>query len=315
MSDTGEHEVEHEITVRAPRGEVYRLLADVTNWPRIFPPSVHVQCLERTGGSERIQIWATANGEPKNWTSRRELDPQAMRIEFTQEVTAPPVAAMSGTWILEEGSARDTRLRLLHRFRAAGDDPAALDWIVQAVDSNSRSELASLKANIELATMAADRTMSFTDSVTVDGAAKDLYEFVHEAQLWSERLPHVADVRLTEATPGLQKLWMRTLSKDGGTHTTESVRVCFPYRNIVYKQTTLPALMSLHTGYWAFTEDDEGVVTAISQHTVTIRTENIAAVLGPGADLEQARRFVRGALGANSRATLGHAKAYAETRR
>ncbi len=36
-------EVEHEITVRAPAREVYRLIAEVENWPLIFPPSVYVE--------------------------------------------------------------------------------------------------------------------------------------------------------------------------------------------------------------------------------------------------------------------------------
>ena len=46
-----------------------------SNWPRIFPPTIHVDQVERDGTQERIRIWATANGEPKNWTSRRTLDP------------------------------------------------------------------------------------------------------------------------------------------------------------------------------------------------------------------------------------------------
>ncbi|MGV2387206.1 MAG UNVERIFIED_CONTAM: cyclase, partial [Thermobifida fusca] len=54
---------------------------------------------------------------------------------------------------------------------------------------------------------------------------------------------------------------------------------------------------------------------ATSQHTVVINTDRITDVLGAGAALAQARKAVREALGANSRATLGLAKAYAEERR
>ena len=56
----------------------------------------------------------------------------------------------------------------------------------------------------------------------------------------AERLPHVARVVLTEDTPGLQFLEMDTRTKDGSTHTTKSVRVCFPDTRIAYKQITLP---------------------------------------------------------------------------
>ena len=128
-------------------------------------------------------------------------------------------------------------------------------------------------------------------------------------------MPHVARVRLTETTPGLQVLNMDTRTRDGATHTTESIRVCFPHRRIAYKQTTLPALMTLHTGYWEFTEDDQGWTTATSQHTVMIDSEKITQVLGPGAGVTEARSFIREALGNNSRATLRHAKEYAEARR
>ncbi|MEU0671719.1 aromatase/cyclase [Streptomyces sp. NPDC006172] len=307
-------EVEHEITISAPASEVYRLIADVANWPRIFPPTIYVDHLERSGNEELIGIWATANGEAKNWTSRRTLDPEGLRITFRQQVSAPPVASMGGTWIIEPLDARTSRVRLLHHYTAVDDDPAGLAWIDEAVDRNSRSELAALRTNVELATVAEELTFSFEDTVKVDGSAKDLYDFVNEAGLWSERLPHVATVRLTEDTPGLQTLEMDTRAKDGSTHTTKSYRVCLEGRRIAYKQTTLPALMNLHTGYWTFRETDEGTF-ASSQHTVVLRPENIEKILGPEAGVAEARAYVQGALSTNSRATLNHAKAYAEARR
>jgi aromatase len=97
-------------------------------------------------------------------------------------------------------------------------------------------------------------------------------------------------------------------------HTTKSYRVTFPHHKIAYKQVTLPALMTLHTGYWTFTETATGV-TASSQHTVTLNTENIARILGADATVADARAYVQNALSTNSRATLGHAKAHAEARR
>lgn len=108
---------------------------------------------------------------------------------------------------------------------------------------------------------------------------------------------------------------MDTLTKDGSSHTTESVRVCFPQHRIAYKQTTLPALMALHTGYWEFRTNPDGSTTASSQHTVIIEASRITEILGPDAGVPEARTFLREALGGNSRATLNHAKNYAEARR
>ncbi|MFB6936046.1 aromatase/cyclase [Streptomyces chartreusis] len=307
-------QVEHEITVDAPAPAVYRLIAEVENWPRIFPPTIYVDHLERGEREERIRIWATANGEAKNWTSRRTLDPDALRITFRQEVSTPPVAAMGGTWIIEPLSDTSSRIRLLHDYRAIDDDPEGLKWIDEAVDRNSRSELAALKTNVELAHASEEITFSFEDTVQIDGSAKDAYDFVNEAGLWVERLPHVASVRFSEDTPGLQTLEMDTRAKDGSTHTTKSYRVTFPHHRIAYKQVTLPALMTLHTGYWTFEENASGVA-ASSQHTVVLNTANIARILGADATVADARAYVQNALSTNSRATLGHAKDHAENRR
>ncbi|AUH39566.1 aromatase/cyclase [Streptomyces sp. CMB-StM0423] len=308
-------EVEHTIEISAPAGTIYTLLADVGHWPRIFPPTIYADREETGPDEERIRIWATANGAAKNWMSRRFLYPAERRIRFRQEVSTPPVAEMGGTWIIEELGAGGSRVRLLHDYRAIGDDPDDLAWIDRAVDTNSTTELASLKENVERA-HAADRdelTFSFSDEVRIEGTAKDAFDFINEAGQWPERLPHVATVRFSEDTPGLQSLEMDTRAKDGSTHTTKSYRVAFAPHRIAYKQVTLPALMTLHTGIWTFEEDgDGGAVTATSQHTVTLNTDNIARVLGEQATVADARAYVQGALSANSSATLGHAKDYAE---
>ncbi|GAA1834465.1 SRPBCC family protein [Luedemannella flava] len=314
MSQSTPREVEHDITIAAPAEAVYRLIAEVGNWPQVFPPTIFVDHVERTPRSERIRIWATAKGEAKNWTSRRELDPDALRITFRQEVSAHPIAAMGGAWHFEPVSENETKVRLLHDYRAVDDDPEHLAWIDEAVDRNSRSELDALKRIVEAAAATAELTFEFTDTVQINGSAKDVYDFINDAHLWAERLPHVAMVELTEDVPGLQTLEMDTRTKDGSTHRTKSYRVTFPHQRIAYKQITLPALMTVHTGVWTFTENEAGVA-ASSQHTVVLNPDNIAGVLGPAAGIPQARTYVQNALSTNSRATLGYAKDYAERNR
>ncbi|MET8278911.1 aromatase/cyclase [Micromonospora sp. NPDC005174] len=307
-------QVEHEIVAEAPASTVYDLIAQVGNWPRLFPPTIYAEQVEAGDGAERIRIWATANNTAKTWTSRRTLDPERLTIGFRQEISAPPVAAMGGTWKIEPLTTTRCRIRLLHDYRAVDDEPDSLRWIDEAVDRNSRSELAALRASVEATVADAGLSFSFEDTVRVDGSAKDVYDFINEAGLWEQRLPHVARVTLTEDTPGLQVLEMDTRARDGSTHTTKSYRVTLPYHRIAYKQVTLPALMTLHTGVWTFTDDDQGV-TATSQHTVVLNPAAIARVLGEDATVDDARTYVREALSANSRATLGHAKDYAEKKR
>lgn len=296
----------------APAADVYQLISEVRHWPRIFPPTVHVEHLGGDGGQERIQIWATANGEPKTWTSLRTLHPESLRVDFLQEISSPPVDSMSGTWIVEPVSEKESVLRLLHDFRAVDDDPDDLEWIDKAVDRNSRSELAAIKANIEL-DVHEGRTISFEDSVHIEGSVRDVFDFINEAGLWKQRLPHVDRVSCTEETSGLQVLEMDTRGKDGSVHTTKSIRICLAPDLIVYKQITLPPILTLHIGRWSIEEDGSGI-TVTSQHTVVIDNEEVPRLLGPDVGLSEAKDRVRKTLGANSLATLALAKEYAEQR-
>ncbi|AYC43050.1 aromatase/cyclase [Streptomyces griseorubiginosus] len=305
------HESRHEIKISAPAETVYRMLAQAEDWPRLFPPNIYVDQVERGEREERIRIWATAGDTVKNWTSRRILDPENLRIRFRQEVSTPPVAAMGGTWHIEALPSGDALVRLDHDYQAV--DTESLAWLDEVVDGNSRSELENLRAIAESEGATDERTCSFEDTIAISGSAADVYEFIDRADLWTDRLPHVLAVRLEEPAPGVQTLEMDTLSKDGSSHTTKSYRVCLPHHRIAYKQVTLPALITLHTGRWTITPTEDGV-TASSQHTFTVNTENIAKILGADATLQDAIGYVRTALSTNSMATLGLAKSFAEGR-
>ncbi|MEU6393850.1 aromatase/cyclase [Streptomyces sp. NPDC046939] len=303
--------VEHEIVVSAPATAVYRLLAKVANWPRIFPSVVHVDQVEPLSRGERIRVWETMDGKVKTWTTTRVFDPYGLRIEFQEEEPGLP-GTVQGAWSIEPRSATESTVRVLRTCPTAG--PAERAGALARAHERSRTELASLGPRLESAHAATTLTFSFTDTVHIDGAAEDVYDFIHDADRWQERLPHVARVRLAEDPSGLQTLEMDTRSADGSTHTTVSHRVTFPHHRIAYRQFTLPALMTLHTGVWTF-RDDDGGTAASSQHTVVLNTDNIAGVLGPDADVARARDYVRTALSTNSTATLRLAKAYAESRR
>ncbi|MFJ9646100.1 aromatase/cyclase [Streptomyces sp. NPDC101206] len=306
------HRTTHEVSLAAPAGVVHGLVADAAKWPLYFPPNVHVEQIESDGSRERLRMWATANGQVKSWTSRRTLDPARHRIDFRQEVPAAPLESMGGSWIIEPRGTDACRLVLLHDFTVAGDDADDVAWVERATDTNSRAELDTVKRLAEGFGRLDDLELSFEDSVRVDAPAELVYEFLHRVQDWPERIPHVSRLDVTEPEPGVQVMSMDTLTADGRSHTTESVRVCFPQaRRIVYKQTATPLLMAAHTGEWSLTEDATGL-TVTSQHSVILREENITAVLGADATVADCRRYVREALGRNSTATLDLAKAHAE---
>lgn len=306
------HAVTHDITVDAPVAKVFGLIADATAWPRIFGPTVHVERLWAGGTQERLQLWATANSAARTWTSIRTLDPVARRIGFRQEHSPDPIASMGGCWTFEPLPDNRSRVLLDHDYAVVGDDPAGLRWISTAVDSNSTAELSALKAYAEAESLAPEDT--FDDTIEVAGAAEDVYDFIYRADLWPRRLPHVAQLSLTEEHAGLQVMEMETRTADGSAHNTTSVRVCFPPDRIVYKQVVVPPLMTVHLGEWSVTRAD-GRVAVSSRHTVRINPDKVDSILGAGATIADARRFVRDALSRNSRTTLEHARSYAEGRR
>ena len=307
------HTTAHHVDVAAPAGVVYGLIADTPSWPRYFPPNVHVEQLEFDGVSERLRMWATANGRIRSWTSSRQLSPRDRRIVFRQDTPAAPVRSMLGTWSVDAVDAHTCRLTLLHDFTVEGDDPGDTAWVEQALDTNSRVQLSSLRKIAESWQRLDELTLTFEDSVRVRGGAELVYDFLYRVADWPERVPHVARLELTEDQPGVQVMTMDTLTADGAAHTTRSVRICFPHAGrIVYKQTVTPALMTAHTGEWSVVPDETGV-TVVSQHSVMLRAEAVEAVLGPGATVSDARRYVREALGRNSLTTLELARRHAES--
>lgn len=201
-------------------------------------------------------------------------------------------------------------MRFTHDFEAAGDDPRDVEWIREVIDRNTTAELGALRDAAER-DRHGDLTHSFEDTVVFTGTAERAYEFLHDAAQWSRRLPHVAACAVEESTPGIQTMDMDTLTADGSTHSTRSVRICFPHKRIVYKQLRTPALLTAHTGEWLVAETAVGV-EIVSRHTVTIAPEAIPEILGADADIGRARSFVREALGRNSRTTMEHARAFAE---
>ncbi|OIK05995.1 aromatase/cyclase [Streptomyces monashensis] len=307
------HRTRHSVEVDAQAGVVYGLISDAVQWPLFFPPNVHVERLEFDGTNERLRMWALANGDVRSWISQRVQNPQERRIEFQQTRPQAPVETMFGTWIVEERPGGASLLTLLHDFTVAGDRPEDVAWVERACDTNSRAELGNLKRLAERWTRLDEIVLSFEDSVRVKGPAELVYDFLYRVGDWPELIPHVSRLDVTEDTPGVQVMSMDTLTADGSAHTTESVRICFPHAGrIVYKQTTTPALMEAHTGEWSVVPDETGV-TVVSQHSVVLREEAVENVLGAGADIAVARRYVREALGRNSTATLNLAKRHAES--
>jgi aromatase len=311
MSNSRQRTMVNSHVISAPPQAVYDLVADVTRWPTIFAPSLYILPLELAEHAERFQLWALVNGQVKTWVSRRTLDSQQLRISFAQEHTQPPFVSMGGEWEFHSLPGNRAEVVLTHHFRTI--DGESLDAVTAAVDHNSEQELTALGRLGQLGHPIDDVVLSFEDTVHLDGAAADAYRFVYRSDEWPQRLSHVSRVVLHEEPPGVQDMEMDTVTADGSTHTTRSIRLCFAAERIVYKQLVPPALLFGHSGGWTFTDGADGALVT-ARHTVAINPAAISEILGRNRTLADARKFLRTALGANSRATLAHAGAYAQSR-
>jgi aromatase len=304
-----EYHTLHSTTLHGDPDIVYGLVADVTRWPAIFPPTVHV---ERKGNDrhEVLQMWALAHGAVRSWQSERTLDSLARTVDFRQTRSAHPVASMSGRWEIQPEADGTVTVLLHHWYRAVDDDAEAVELIDSACERNSVSELASLTAAVAGEMSEDDLVLDFTDELSIAASPEAVYEFLDRAERWPETLPHVARVDLEEPADGVQLLAMDTQAADGSTHTTESIRVCLDGNRIAYKQVKTPEVMSAHIGLWTIRGDGAGGAVAASRHVVVIRPEKVTELLGPDATIAQAREMIRSSLGGNSRATLAHASRF-----
>ncbi|WEP01120.1 SRPBCC family protein (plasmid) [Streptomyces sp. FXJ1.172] len=298
----------HHVHVSAPAGVVYAVLADGGKLPLYCSGSVHVECLESDGGRERVRMWSLMNGQVKSWTSWRHLDPVERRMEFRQDAPASSHNSVGGVLTIRAEGPRETQLEL--RFGTDGPPDAA--WLEQMAGLDIRTQLMQLKSFAERWTRLDDLVLTFEDSIHVHGPAELAYDVLYRAGSWPEAVPGIARVALAEESPGVQRMTLDRLTESGA-HTTEAVRICFPHAGrIVYKQTRTLPLLAAHTGEWSVVPDERGA-TVTSKQTVVLREEDIAAVLGPRADLADARRYVRGVLGRDSLALLTQVRRHAES--
>ncbi|MFF0745802.1 SRPBCC family protein [Streptomyces sp. NPDC004111] len=302
------------VEVQAPAGVVYGLVSDTTRWPLVMPPTVHVERLDFDGAEDRFQMWVTANGEVKSWFSRRSMDPVARRISFRHETPAAPALAMGGQWSVDELADGRCRLTLDHDFTVAAGLPDDEAWLRLATDTNSRAELDRIRAAAENAERHAALLVSVEDELTVKASPEALHDFLYRIGDWPATVPHVARVTVDELSPGVQRVAMDTLAAEGAaqtTRSTEAVRICFPAAYRIVEKRTVPApLFAEHVLEWSLSAD-ESDVTALCRHTVLLREEAVAEVLGAGTSLAQARGHVRETLGRESRSILARAARHA----
>lgn len=298
----------HRIEIHGNSEQIYDYLANVTLWSTVFGPTIYAESQLIGRSKERLRIWATANGQVRSWASIRELDPVARSITFKQESPVAPLFHMGGKWIVVPSTGGGSIVTLLHHYElqdSATDADAT--FIEKAVDDNSEAELAALKTHIErIARPGSQYALTFTDELHLEASADEVFRFLDQADMWPQRVPHVASVEF-ERLGEVQHLAMVTTTPTGEPHETRSVRIAFPGSGrLVYKQQLHPAIFLAHSGFWEIVSTGPDTCRASSTHSVVLNPDS--PQLGSDLkNLEAVRGKVRHALGSNSLATLQQA--------
>ncbi|MFF1560760.1 SRPBCC family protein [Streptomyces sp. NPDC058279] len=301
----------HEVKVSAPAREIYRLLADLDNWPWVFGPFVHAEVIGTDGVFERVGMWTTSGESVEHWVALRRLDAGALRIDFRPEEPSSPLASMERSWVVEPLSEGESLVRLLHSYTLVDDSAAARAATTGVIDSIADGETAAVKSAAELLTEAADLRVVVTDTVHVAGTAEAVFEVLYQVRDWPELLPHVTRAEVVQDADGLQLVEIDTVESSGAVLKMKTARAGIGGRAIVYKQLVLPPIGRSHHVRWDITPTAQGV-TVTSRQTVIVKRSGIEVLLGSGKGLDEATAFVRRELSGKVRMILDRAKEFVE---
>ncbi|MFE6721723.1 SRPBCC family protein [Streptomyces albidoflavus] len=297
----------HEVAVRAPARETYRLLADLDNWPWIFTPFVHVESTGQEGEFERVEMWTTGSDRVERWGALRRLDQAALRIEFRPEDVARPLSDMERVWAVEPDGEHACLVRLLHTCTLADDTPTARAQVTEVIDTVARAETQAVREAAELAAHTPELRLVVADTVDIDAEPRAVSDILHDIASWPRFLPHVARAEALQDADGLQFVEVDTVESNGSTLAMRTARARTSEHSLAYKQLVLPPVGSSHHVRWRVFGRDGGAVVR-SEQTVVIKQDGIEAMLGDGKVLADATEFIRRELSAKVRLILDGAK-------
>ncbi|MCD0452131.1 hypothetical protein LO762_23485 [Actinocorallia sp. API 0066] len=270
-----------ELPVRAPAESVYRLLADLDAWPRVFGRFVHLERLGVEDGTERVGVWSVSGDGVRYGEMRRRLRARELRVEFRfPDGSRTEDLGLAVTALSE----RESLVRVTHGAARADD-------------------LSSVRAAAESEFHRPELRLVLRDVRRVAASPRDVFDFLYAADRWPEHMPHVAAASLRRFPEGGQLVEVVTRESGGGLLTTRNARVGRAPGLLVYKQLLLPPIGASHCVRWRIGESSGATVLTALQE-VTLRAEGVVELLGPDADLSVARDFARRELGGKMRLLL-----------
>ncbi|MFE3170899.1 SRPBCC family protein [Amycolatopsis sp. NPDC059090] len=254
--------------VAAPAATAYRLLTDAGSWPLLFPWILHTECLEQTGNEDVYRFWGlTPDGGTRIFSSRRDLDPVGLSMDFEQRGAVGEVRGLTGRWLFKPLSDDRTLVESHHTFSMASDAPEARERAVAMFTKHGNAQMDALRRRAEHLAELEERTVVRTAEVRIACRVQDVYQAVRDVAGWPGRMAHIERAEVREAAPDVQFVDLEVRGEDAP-RVRKSAWVCLPHDKIVTKAVGLPAPYETHTGRLLFSATPDGTLVTAEQTTI-----------------------------------------------
>lgn len=235
------HRTRAAIDVDAPAESVYRALTDVSGWPVLYPWIAHTEVVSRDGRDDEVKFWAVRPGPEgglRIWTSRRTLDPVALRMDFTQQGSVGPIKELGGTWDFLPRPDGGCRVESGHWFTTDADPADTADELHR----HGGLQMRTLKSQTEHPTALTSDVIRVEDSAVLTGTVDSVRSVLLAA------LP---------ARESGESAWFGTLG------TAPTVQMEHSGHTLVQKLLTPPDPAALYRRRWRLTEAPGGVLVTV----------------------------------------------------
>ncbi|MFF4185602.1 aromatase/cyclase [Streptomyces sp. NPDC001691] len=260
------HRTRAGIDIDASADTVYRALTDVADWPLLYPWIAHTEVLSQVGQDDEVKFWAVRPGPEgglRIWTSRRTLDPVALRMDFAQQGSVGPIKELGGTWDFLPRPDGGCRVVSGHWFTTDAD-PAET---AGELDRHGGLQMRTLKSKTERPGSLTSDVIRVEDSAVLPGSVASVHARLLDALPWRD-----SD----------ESAWFGTQND------VPTVQIEHGGHTLVQKPLTPPGTAELYRRRWRLVEAPGGVLV----------TADVLAVASIGRDrvLELATTDVRAAL-------------------
>lgn len=300
----------HSILCNAPASNVYNVISDVMNWPKIFDACVSATILEKNDNFELVKIDVVDKNRKMSWNTQRTYFPNIYKIHFDLPIPMPFLKNMNGEWRVIPLSADRCLLNVVRNFsflekiEEIHDDikthDEAVIFINNFVNENAENEMWSIKHFTEN-----NNSMNFSrfeEKYFLPYSPNDVYHILHNVWQWPSILPHCDSIQMIYDDSENQEFVM-TIKTSHGVELFRSIRKCnLNNLSISYFQPSPPAILKRHSGSWTINPVSGGS-EILSIHTVEIDPSCCENVFNND-DLLMNKRRVKELISNNSQSTI-----------